>query len=344
MSHVRFGLIGYGAWGRHHARAIDKTSGAELVAVAARSEQSQSSAREDHPHTDVLDDYRRLLERDDIDVVDIVLPSHLHGEVGRAALQAGRHVLMEKPMALTVEECQNLYALARKKDRLLAVGFELRLSELWGKLKRMIDEGAVGEPQYAVIELWRRPYRQGSEGWRFDLSRVGSWILEEPIHFFDLARWYFSKVGEPQSILACANSKQPGHPELTDNFSALVRFPRQAHAVITQTLSGFEHHQAVRLTGTDGALWAQWSGAMDRDPHPTSSLRHFDGREIRTVPLDKPTGELYELVDEIAMMVRAVRDGEPLAAGAAEGIWSVALCQAAHDSITQNSDVPITNP
>lgn len=344
MANVRFGLIGYGAWGQHHARAIDKTDGAELAAVAARSEESQSAAGEAHPQCDVFGDYHRLLERDDIDVVDIVLPSHLHREVGQTALEAGRHVLLEKPMAITVDDCRVLHAIARQKNRLLAVGFELRLSELWGQVKRMIDEGAVGEPQYAVIELWRRPYRQGSQGWRFDLNRVGNWILEEPIHFFDLARWYFAGVGEPESVYACANSKQRGHPELTDNFSAMLKFPRQGHAVVTQTLSAFEHHQGVRLTGTGGALWAQWSGAMDRDPHPTSSLRQFDGAEVRNVPLDKPTGELYELEDEVAMMVRAVRDGEPLAAGATEGIWSVALCQAAQDSVDRGTEVAVNNP
>ncbi len=62
----------------------------------------------------------------------------------------------------------------------------------------MIDRGAIGEPQYCLIELWRKPYRLGSNGWRYDISRVGNWILEEPIHFFDLARWYLGSLGEPR--------------------------------------------------------------------------------------------------------------------------------------------------
>src|SRR2546429_673829 len=83
-------------------------------------------------------------------------------------------------------------------------------------------EGPCGEPLYVPIELWRRPYRLGADGWRYDIARVGNWVLEEPIHFFDLARWYLAGRGDAVSVYARANSRQPEHPELHDNFSAVV--------------------------------------------------------------------------------------------------------------------------
>src|SRR5205085_7236913 len=193
-----------------------------------------------------------------------VLPSHLHHPVATDVLKSGRHLLLEKPMALTLAECDDLLRLAKGRDRVLAVGHELRLSSLWGKVKELIDAGAIGTPLYALIELWRRPYRLGSGGWRYDTRRVGNWALEEPIHFFDLARWYFAAAGDPVSVFATANARRPDHPELHDNFSAVVGFPDGAYAVVSQTLAGWEHHQAVKLTGTTGALWAAWSGATDR--------------------------------------------------------------------------------
>jgi myo-inositol 2-dehydrogenase/D-chiro-inositol 1-dehydrogenase len=242
-------------------------------------------------------------------------------------------------MALTVAECAALNSLAREHGRLLAVGFELRLSELWGKVKELVDAGAVGEPLYALIELWRRPYRQGSEGWRYDLRRVGSWVLEEPIHFFDLARWYLAKAGEAETVYARSNSRQAGHPELRDNFSALVGFPGGAYAVVSQTLCGYGHHQTVKLAGTRGALWASWYGAEDRDLKPTFALQHFDGQQTQEVVLTRPAGEVFELEQEIAMMARAVREGTPLAASGEDGLWSVALCEAAEQSVEQG--VPI---
>src|SRR5262245_16588420 len=165
---------------------------------------------------------------------------------------------MEKPMAPTLPECDALIELARAKNRLVAIGFEFRHSSLWGKMKGLIDSGAVGDPLYVLIELWRRPYRLGADGWRYDISRVGNWVLEEPIHFFDLACWYLAGVGRPASVYARANSKQPGHPELNDNFTATLNFPGRAYAVISQTLAAFEHHQVVKVTGTLGSLWATW--------------------------------------------------------------------------------------
>jgi myo-inositol 2-dehydrogenase / D-chiro-inositol 1-dehydrogenase len=235
-------------------------------------------------------------------------------------------------MALSVSHCEELAALANTTNRILAVGHELRLSPLWSKVKLFIDDGFVGTPQYVLIELSRKPYRQGSGGWRYDINRVGSWILEEPIHFFDLARWYLSSVGDPISVYATANSRQPGHAELLDNFSAIVHFPNCAYAVISQTLSAFEHHQTVKVTGTKGALWATWSGALDRTRHPSFSLRAYDGENVKQIPIDKITGEVFELEDQMAMLVRSIRDGAPAACTAADGKWSVAMCVAAQRS------------
>ncbi|MCI0334551.1 MAG: Gfo/Idh/MocA family oxidoreductase [Planctomycetes bacterium] len=332
-SQIRFGLIGFGAWGNFHAGAIAKTEGAELAAIAAASQASCAAAREAYPKAAVYSDYRELVRRDDIDVVDVVVPSHLHHAIASAVLAAGKHLLLEKPMALSIRECDDLIALARKYDRLIGIGHELRLSSLWTKVKDLVDGGFVGEPQYALVELSRRPYRLGSQNWRYDIGRVGNWILEEPIHFFDLVRWYFESLGEPHTIYATANSKQPDRPELQDNFSAIVHFPRGAYAVISQTLSAFEHHQTVKLTGTKGALWASWSGAMDRTPHPTFALRAFDGERVEEVLIDKITGEVYELEDQMTMLVEAIRNGRPLSCTAEDGRWSVAMCLAAQQSV-----------
>lgn len=355
---VRFALVGFGAWGSHHGRAIVESPRARLMAIAANSEKSQAAARAAHPGVRVVGDYRELLDDASIDVVDVVLPSHLHYRVGCDVLEAGKHLLMEKPLALNEAECDELLQRARERRRLLAVGHELRLSSLWGRAKQMIDAGAIGEPKYLLIELWRRPYRLGADGWRYDIKRVGNWILEEPIHFFDLARWYFSRLGEPVSVFARASANRPDRPELQDNFSAILSFPGGAssvepgvegpplsggaYAVIAQTLSAFEHHQVVKITGTGGALWANWSGAMDRTLHPTFSLRHFDGPAgagLREIAIEKKTGEVFELFDQITAFAAAVRDGTPLPATGEDGRWSVAMCLRAQESIDSGRPV-----
>jgi len=338
---VRFGLIGFGAWGRHHAAAIAGTPGAELVAISARSAASCEAAREAHPGAFVTADYHELLRRADVDVVDVVLPTDLHHAVSIAALRADKHLLLEKPMALSLDQCDDLVRVAAERRRLLAIGHEFRLSSLWGKVKELIDSGVVGEPQYVLVELSRNPYRQGASGWRYDIDRVGNWILEEPIHFFDLARWYLQSTGEPERVYAAANSRQPDHPELQDNFSAIVHFTGGAYAVISQTLSAFEHHQTVKVTGTKGALWAGWSGALDRTRHPTFFLKAFDGETLQDVHIEKITGEVFELEDQIALLVAAVREGAPLSATGEDGRWSVAMCLAAAESVARREPVAL---
>jgi myo-inositol 2-dehydrogenase / D-chiro-inositol 1-dehydrogenase len=341
VSQIKSALIGYGAWGQHHARALKSVPGVNLAAISARSPQSLAKAAADHPSAKTYADYRELLAKEKPQLTCIVLPSDLHYQITRDVLESGSHVLLEKPMALTLDHCSKLRDLANSRNLILAIGHELRMSSLWGEVKKLIDSNAIGDPLYCLIELWRRPYRLGADGWRYDINRVGNWILEEPIHFFDLARWYMSSAGDPLSVYAVAKGKRADHPELHDNFSAIVNFPEGRYAVISQTLAAWEHHQIVKITGTTGALWATWSGAMDRTFEPTFSLKLQQGDKLETVPLNKPSGEVYELVDEVAAVVRSVRDGTPPPCTAADGWWSTAMCLKAAESLNSGQPVPL---
>lgn len=333
-SEIRFGVMGYGAWGGCHARAIQSAGGATVRALCARSAESCERARSEFPDAAVTSDWQALLAWSDLDAVVITAPNHLHFEMASAALLAGKHVLLEKPMALTLDHCRRLVEQAEAGRLVLSVGHELRVSSLWGRVRALIDEGYVGDPLYVLVELSRRPYRPGAQGWRYDINRVGDWILEEPIHFFDLARWYFGEGVRPQRVYAAANSRQDGRPELQDNFSATVHFSDHRYAVVTQTLAAFEHHQTAKITGTGGSLWASWSGAMDRTRHPTFSLRGSRGEVVEAFEIEQTPGEIFELETQIERVVRAIREGIPVHANGRDGAWAVEMCLAASRSVT----------
>ncbi len=116
MKKIRFGLIGYGAWGRHHARAISECGESELAVIASRGAATQAEARAAHPATQIVADYHELLARPDVDVVDVVLPTDLHYEVGAAVLRAGKHLLLEKPMSANLAHCDELIKLAAQQQ------------------------------------------------------------------------------------------------------------------------------------------------------------------------------------------------------------------------------------
>ena len=143
---MRFGLIGYGLWGKYHAEAIVNAPGAELAAIACATEATAAAARAAFPDVPVVVGYQTLLARRSqlrLDAVDVVVPNFLHAEIGVAALDAGLDVLLEKPMAPTVEACDALIAAARRRDRVLTIGHEFRLSGQWGGMKRIIDAGEI---------------------------------------------------------------------------------------------------------------------------------------------------------------------------------------------------------
>jgi myo-inositol 2-dehydrogenase/D-chiro-inositol 1-dehydrogenase len=283
--------------------------------------------------------YPGLLARKDVDAVVVVVPNHLHVEVGVAALEAGKDVLLEKPMATTVEGCDRLLAAARASGRLLSIGHELRLSTQFGRVKALIDAGEIGAPTYASFSLFRFPFRPGSAGWRYDAARVGSWILEEPVHFFDFVMWYFESLGDPVSVQALGS---PGGRAagLTESFTALLRFAGGAHAVITQTLGGFEYHQLLHVVGTEGSIRSWWSGTLDRTLTPAFELRHERrGRGVATVPAG-PSGELVELGEQGRQVVAAFAERRPLLGGE-EARKRIVVCLAAEESLRDGREVAL---
>jgi myo-inositol 2-dehydrogenase / D-chiro-inositol 1-dehydrogenase len=336
---VRFGLIGYGLWGRHHAAAIAAAPGATLAAIACASPATAAAAQRDFPGVPVDVGYGALLARTDVDAVAVVVPNHLHAEVGVAALEAGKDVLLEKPMATTVEGCDRLLAAARTSGRLLSIGHELRLSTQFGRVKALIDAGEIGTPTYATFSLFRFPFRPGSGGWRYDAARVGSWILEEPVHFFDFVMWYFERLGDPVSVQALG-SPGGGGAGLTESFTAILRFASGAHAVITQTLGGFEYHQLLHVVGSEGSIRSWWSGTLDRTLTPAFEVRHERrGRGVVTVPAG-PSGELVELGEQARQVVAAFARRRPLLDGE-EARKRIVVCLAAEESLRDGREVAL---
>ena len=337
---MRFGLIGYGLWGRLHAEALGTVPDAALVAVACASEETAERARRELPGVAVHRDYRELLARPDVEAVDVAVPNHLHADVGVAALEAGKDVLLEKPMALTVAGCDRLLEAARRSGRVLSVGLELRLSRQWGRIKELIDAGDIGEPTSAVVNLFRFPYRPGAGGWRYEADRVGSWIIEELVHHFDLLLWYFERAGDPVSISAAASSRR-GTPRMAESFASVLRFPGDRHAVVTKTVAGFEYHLGVEVVGADGAIRSWWSGSMDRTRQAEYELkvRRRGADRPEAIPVEA-SGELYELEEELRRIVGAFRARRPLVSGESARKLTI-VCEAALRAARDGGEVPL---
>jgi myo-inositol 2-dehydrogenase/D-chiro-inositol 1-dehydrogenase len=279
-----------------HAQAIRAIAGAEVVAVLARSDTARAAARTALPQAAVVDDLDQLLQLDGIDVVNVTLPNHLHAATAVRALEAGKHVFLEKPMGLDLAECDAVADAARRAARQVAVNYELRVSRQWGMVHERIAQGDLGAVRYQHLSLFRKPFRTGAGGWRYDPARVGSWVLEELVHFIDLVLWYAEPDGMPSRVTTYGGN--PDEP-LADHQTVVLQWPNGATAVLSQCLGGFEHHTVLEVSGSTGALRTWWSGVMDRTTTAQFELKMRSG-DGEAVLLDVPlSGEVFELEENL---------------------------------------------
>jgi myo-inositol 2-dehydrogenase/D-chiro-inositol 1-dehydrogenase len=343
-----FAVAGFGAWGQFHAGAVAAVPGAELRAIVSFSDDGVARARTQYPSVLCTTDFDSVIAREDIDAVCIVTPNATHEALAVAALRAGKHVLLEKPMAVDAAACARISAAAQAAGRTLNIVHELRLSRLFGDIRRWIDEGRLGAPRCLHFNLFRRPFRSGRAEWRYQPALVGTWLLEELVHYVDLAVWYFDAIGAPVSVTAAGNSRR-GLTALYDNFTMRLDWPDGIYAVLSQCLGGFEHHMHMEVVGTAGVARARWSAAMDRDEAPVASLQLLDGlrgdeRFDVGAPFDLPlgaaSGEVDYLQDLIAAAVAGMDTGSPVVSGA-DGARAVALCEAAHRAACSGAAVAL---
>ncbi len=344
---MRIGLIGYGAWGQQHAAAIERLPGLELAAIATPSEGSRSMASARHGQARVLADYRDLLSLPDIEMVDIVAPNTLHAQMAEAALAAGKHVLLEKPIGISAAECDRLIAAEVTSGKRLSAGHELRLSSQWGLVQSEIAAGRIGEPRHVSVGLFRNAYRPGASGWRTDPARVGSWSLEETVHFFDLALWYLGELSGSAMVQAVGTPNE-NSPELYETLCTQIRFDSGRTAAINHTTGGFGHTQWAEVIGSEGSIRTEWNGRMDRDEAPNFQFRirpknfPFERgvNEFEEIVIAS-SGELVELERQLALTAEAFRESRTLVS-AKEARKSVILCLAAEEAVTMQQPVSVT--
>jgi myo-inositol 2-dehydrogenase/D-chiro-inositol 1-dehydrogenase len=324
----RIALAGFGAWGQMHAQALATIDGAEIVSVYCHGNNSEKAASELLPSSRRFHDYEAMLAAGGFDVVDVTVPNFQHARFAVAALEAGADVFLEKPLGLTLAECDAVIDTSRRTGRQVALNHELRVSRQWGLVRDLAAKGELGRVRYQHFSLFRHPFRQGSGGWRYDPARVGSWILEELVHFFDLVMWYAAENGRPTSVHTFSHGGDSG---LTDNLQVVLRWPDDSLAVLSQCLTGFEHHTLLEVAGDKGAVRTWWSGARDRTLHPDFELKlKRTGEEPQIVPIPQ-SGEVFELRENLRQALEGFRQGRSILAPDEAGA-SIAICLAAEES------------
>jgi predicted dehydrogenase len=214
---IRVGIVGLGVMGRNHARILDDLDAADLVAVSDPSEEAMSWAKK--RHLKGYRSYQELFEREKLDAVTIAVPTRFHLEVGLAALGLGLHVLMEKPIAVDLDEARQLVAAAAKHGAVLAVGHVERFNPAVRELKRRLDAGQVGR----IFQVHSR--RQGPFPSR--VRDVGA-VIDLATHDLDVMRYLLGV----EVVRLYAETERRIHTEHEDMLNALLRFENGAVGVV----------------------------------------------------------------------------------------------------------------
>ena len=242
---IRVGLIGYGyASKTFHAPLISGTPGMELAAVSSS---DAAKVHADWPSVPVVSEPKHLLNNPNIDLIVIPTPNDTHFPLARAALEAGKHVVVDKPFTVTLSQARELDALARSLGRLLSVFHNRRWDSDFLTVKALLSEGTLGEVAYfeshfdrfrpQVRDRWREQPGPGSGIW-FDL---GPHLLDQAVNLFGL----------PVSMTVDLAQIRPG-AQTTDYFHAILSYP-QRRVVLHGTLLAAAESARYILHGTRGS-------------------------------------------------------------------------------------------
>jgi predicted dehydrogenase len=197
-----------------------------------------------------------LLADKSIELVHIATPPHTHAAATIQALEAGKHVLIEKPLATTVEDAKVMIELAKAKDLLLAVNLIMRYNPLTASVKTIIDSGLLGRPLHAIFENYASDEDLPPGHWFWDKAQSGGIFIEHGVHFFDLFEWWFGG-DEARGRIECA--QEVARPDTdsanVDQVQATVRYGE----VLANFYHGFTQarrmdRQEMRIVFEDGDL------------------------------------------------------------------------------------------
>ncbi|HPD14401.1 MAG TPA: Gfo/Idh/MocA family oxidoreductase [Planctomycetota bacterium] len=334
MKPVRIGIVGLGWWAcETHIPNLLRVEGAQVAALCSRSPASIERGRKAlagrAPEPLVFDDYERLLGSDAVDAVVISTPNHLHAPMALAALWAGKHVLVEKPLGLDPAECQPIVAEAAERRLTVQVGVELRYSEMAQTLRRLIRQGAIGEPALLRTDIWRQWGAPGS--WRVDVAQSGGLFHELGVHYIDLLCFL---AGKPlQWVAATGGAKATGRD--LDYAITTLGFEGGAVAAFGMCLfaAGARDEIAVEAIGTEGRLAGDIIGGK---------VALWRGRgEPQEYTLKRAADKVFGFpgsLESVASFVECVRTGGAPSADAQVGADLCRICEAARHSIAAGGE------
>jgi predicted dehydrogenase len=347
LNKLNIAVIGLSGIGLTHVRAILANDHTELAGVCASRESSLAKARELAPGVFATTQVEELLQQDGIDAVVVATPDHYHAVHTIAALESGKHVLCEKPMADKLDDCIRMVETAKKAERALFVGQVCRFSPGFLQAKRLLNSGAIGELFFVESEYAHNFDDVGAgKSWRTDPAIGREQMVGGGCHAADIVRMY---CGNAVEVQAYSNHKVLKSWSADDTMIGIYKFANGAIGkVFTSGAVRRDYTMRTVLYGSKGSIIVDnksdhlhlYSKELDTSFMGTPNARHTENYAIAI-----PTGNNTKNVPEqLAAFVKTVQEGNASVESGQSGANTVAMCTATVEAAKTGQAVTIRNP
>lgn len=328
---LNVGVISCSNMAQSHMLAVKNHEQACLAAVCDVDEEKLREAGDKMGVEARYTDYRELLHHPGLDAVIIVTPDQLHREMVEESLNAGLHVLCEKPLALLREDLNAIVAASRASDKKLMVGQICRFTPGFAKAKELIDAGELGDIYYVESE-YAHDYQDilSENGWRSDPSRNG--VVGGGCHAVDLLRWV---AGDPIEVTAYANHKMLPIVPYDDCTIAILRFENDVIGKVFVS-TGCKRAYTMRSSfyGTKGTVVCD---------NTSPSITFYKSQEENPAELEEREIEVdianHNTFGEFRAFADAILNDKPIPTDALQGAKTIAACMAIVDSANERRTI-----
>ena len=329
-------VVGCSSMAKLHMRGIADNENAELYAICGTDEENLKIRAEEFGVERVYTDYNYLVNDPELDAVVLVTPDQIHREMTEKFLRAGKAVLCEKPMALTVEDCEAMIACEREVGGKLMIGQICRANPRFAKMKEIIDSGRIGELMFVESEYAHNYERTtGFEDWRKVPERHP--FIGGGCHAVDLLRWL---AGDPIEVTAYSNKKYLKDWPVDDNTVAIFKFPNEVIGKVFVSI-GCKRDYTMRtcVYGTKGTLIVESKAPYVQlyETNEELGCRFSDVNPQMIYAGYKDHNASKEIKD----FIDALSDGKPMPVSSLDGANTVAVCCAAVESAKNGAPVKI---
>lgn len=338
---LRFGLIGCGRIASRHTQSLSSLRGTQLVAVAdIIDSRAQRFAKE--YGTDSYTDYRHVLDRHDVDVVNVCVPSGLHAQIAIDAMDAHKHVIVEKPIALSLNDADRMMAKAQSVGVKLCVVLQNRYNPPMQDLRKLVDSGRLGKLLLGNATVrWYRPQEYYEDGWHGTWTMDGGALMNQSIHHIDALQWL---MGQPESVFAYT-ATMAHRMEAEDIGVAVIRFKGGALGSVEGSTVTFPENLegSVALFGERGSVKVGGTALNRKVLWKVDGELEHEKELLTREQLDPPSVYGFSHTAVIADMVAAIKNDRQPKTNGLEGRKSLALVLAIYESVRLGRPVDMTD-